>query len=252
MNWSLGNADVSTNQVWRAILPTCVRFVEATREMWNQPLRPAEYPDIHKCTRKRREEFQAGRAAARQALFELGIGACDIARGKDREPSWPPGVVGSITHSDSYCVAAAARSSAIGGLGIDTELFEKMDPNLARQVFTDNERKRYGSEMETEKLRRILTITFSAKESFFKAWFPATGIWLDFTDVEVDLGLSTGLFAIVAPKLDEPLFSFARRCIGRFGVVGDKVLTVTTFPPPYADCDRDGATHRGCSAHALR
>jgi 4'-phosphopantetheinyl transferase EntD len=35
---------------------------------------------------------------------------------------------------------------------------------------------------------------FSAKEAVFKAWSPATGRWLGFTDAELELGLD-GSFA---------------------------------------------------------
>ena len=46
----------------------------------------------------RRAEYSSGRRVAREALALLGIKNFGVAA-RGRVPMWPPGVVGSITHS---------------------------------------------------------------------------------------------------------------------------------------------------------
>lgn len=48
---------------------------------------------------KRLGEFLAGRLAAREALRPFGLAGCSVAIGAAREPLWPEGVEGSISHS---------------------------------------------------------------------------------------------------------------------------------------------------------
>ena len=54
---------------------------------------------LDKAVQKRKAEFLAGRYCARAALAQLdGSLAVNIGIGANREPLWPPGFVGSITH----------------------------------------------------------------------------------------------------------------------------------------------------------
>jgi 4'-phosphopantetheinyl transferase EntD len=43
----------------------------------------------------------------------LGLPERPIPMGRDRAPVWPEGVVGSISHSDAFCLAAVARSDRV-------------------------------------------------------------------------------------------------------------------------------------------
>lgn len=130
---------------------------------------PAE---IARSVHKRRAEFFYGRVCARAALRRLGFFDCEVAIGARREPIWPAGVVGSISHGSGLAAAAVARSEHCAGLGIDIEslITDEVGANIAAQVARTD---------EIELLRaatacsgaKALTLIFSAKESFFKASF---------------------------------------------------------------------------------
>src|SRR5437667_675103 len=118
---------------------------------------------------QRRTSFALGRAAARDALLELGLEALGIGRGTGGEPLWPDGVVGAITHSGDLAIAVVGRSADFAGLGIDVE---QQSPGLsaraARLVCTPTE-SGWVDEVPSSNRRTML---FSAKEAVFKALFP--------------------------------------------------------------------------------
>ena len=134
----------------------------------------------------RRSEFATGRSCARLALGRLGVEACAIGVGEHREPLWPAGVVGSITHCAGYCAAAVGLTDRWLALGIDAEQRRALEPEVAALVLTDGER----AELEALASRGIDVppiAIFSIKEAVFKAWWPLTRGWLEFADVDVSL-----------------------------------------------------------------
>ena len=84
----------------------CMRVQDAAPDVLE-----AERPIVKKAVEKRRREFSAGRTCARQALRELGCADAPIVHNQNGAPLWPPGIVGSITHSNTYAAAVAADSS---------------------------------------------------------------------------------------------------------------------------------------------
>lgn len=127
---------------------------------------------IRRSMPKRQAEFFFGRLAARLALADVGLPACEVPIGPGRAPVWPTGCVGSITHHDTLAVAAAiARGSH--GLGIDVERIvdEGESAEALRAVaFDSQELALIGDEAATGIAPlHALTLAFSAKESFFKA-----------------------------------------------------------------------------------
>ena len=79
---------------------------------------------------KRIQEFAAGRLCARRALGEFGRRGFPIPVARDRQPFWPAGVVGSITHTAGLCAAVVAERSRLAALGVDTELGGAVKPEL--------------------------------------------------------------------------------------------------------------------------
>ncbi len=59
--------------------------------------------------------------------------------GSYREPLWPRGIVGSLTHCEGYCAVVAAREERVAGLGVDAELGGELDPDLIPLVCTSAE-----------------------------------------------------------------------------------------------------------------
>ena len=136
-----------------------------------------------KAVAKRRREFAWGRSAAHCALQRIGVPWSPILKGKNNEPLWPPGVVGSISHTDQLAIAAVARCQHYAGIGIDIEWSQrKISLSIADRICLPAEKA--WVESCGDPLARLLML-FSAKESVFKAFFPIARIFLGFTDAEL-------------------------------------------------------------------
>ncbi len=133
----------------------------------------------------RANEFAAGRAAARLALAGLGRPPAPIPVGDHRQPQWPAGVRGSISHDEEVAVAAVADAADCSGIGIDVIAADAVDDELWGTVLSTRERAVVVTSREPA---GAATAVFASKEAVFKALFPLTGRWLDFCDVEVVLG----------------------------------------------------------------
>ncbi|ACO79482.1 4-phosphopantetheinyl transferase protein [Azotobacter vinelandii CA] len=121
---------------------------------------------------KRQAEYLAGRLCARQALQRLTGTPGVPAVGEDRAPQWPAGVVGSITHGDGWAAALVGRADAWSGLGLDTELLLPAERarHLAEHILTPAELGRLSGTPEAQAW--LTSLTFSLKESLFKALYP--------------------------------------------------------------------------------
>ncbi|MGB5351800.1 MAG: 4'-phosphopantetheinyl transferase superfamily protein [Polyangiales bacterium] len=132
------------------------------------------------------EQFTAGRVCSRLALGRLGVAATTpILRGDDRAPIWPPGFTGSISHTDTWCAAAVARTEDIRALGIDLESATPLKEALLKRVCTPKERE-WLHELPTPGVTG--KIVFSAKEAVYKCQYPLSNQFLGFHAVEVELG----------------------------------------------------------------
>ncbi|TCD23863.1 4'-phosphopantetheinyl transferase superfamily protein [Pseudomonas sp. IC_126] len=135
---------------------------------------------------KRRTEFLAGRICAYEALRRV-TGVPGIpAVGEDRSPCWPTGVVGSITHGAGWAAVVAARSDHWRGLGLDVE---KLLPvtradRLAGEILTPRELEGYAALDDSQRALRV-TLTFSLKESLFKALYPLVKTRFYFQEAEL-------------------------------------------------------------------
>jgi 4'-phosphopantetheinyl transferase EntD len=165
----------------------------------------------------RQREFLRGRACARQALTKLGVDAASIGRGAHREPLWPAGIVGSITHCLGYVAAAVARADVVAALGIDAEPHAPIAADVLAQVASIDERAHLAALPIGVAWDRVL---FSAKESVYKAWFPLTARWLDFTDAVVTIDPDAGTF-IAQLRVPSPRVPF----LGRFTITADHIVT---------------------------
>jgi 4'-phosphopantetheinyl transferase EntD len=161
------------------LMPAGVAVADATGPLPGEALLPEEEPLVAKAVGKRRAEFTTVRTCARIALAELGIPPGPLLSGPKREPLWPAGIVGSITHCDGYRAVAVARAEQLASVGIDAE------PHLA---LPDGILERVTLPREVTALRRLPAgvhwdrLLFSAKESVYKTWFPLARRWLGFED----------------------------------------------------------------------
>jgi 4'-phosphopantetheinyl transferase EntD len=191
---------------------------------------PGEEDPIASATEGRRREFAEGRRCAREAMAKLGLAPVAIGTGPRREPLWPAGVVGAITHCRGFRAAAVARATDVDGLGIDAEPHEGLPPGVRELVVAE------GDEVMLRGLAAAAPgthwdrVLFSAKESVYKAWFPLTGRWLGFEDASLTILPDTGTFVariqVDGTRTDgrPPL----RELAGRFAVADGFILTALT------------------------
>lgn len=176
------------------LLPASVVTVEAYGD--EEPVKAALYPEeeavVARAVDKRRREFAVVRSCARRAMDKLGVPAQPILPGERGAPTWPAGLVGSMTHCDGYSAAALVRAADLASLGIDAEPHQTLPEGVLAAV---------ALPAEAERLRRLADdhpgvhwdrLLFSAKESVYKAWFPLTGVWLDFTEADIDVFIDPG------------------------------------------------------------
>ena len=220
------------------LLPEAVRWAESatapSRRIPEPPPHPAEallFPEELEHAARfapvRRAEFAAVRACARAALGELGFAPGPILPGPRREPIWPEGVRGSMTHCEGYCAAAVALCADLLSLGIDAEVNRSLPGDVLGYVTRPAERT-----MLADLARRAPigvswdTLLFSAKESVYKTWFPLTRSWLGFEEAEVVLdpgGTFTARLLVPAGPLPELLR-------GRWAAADGLVATAVAVP----------------------
>jgi 4'-phosphopantetheinyl transferase EntD len=153
-----------------------------------------EWAVVDNAVAARRAEFAAGRVCARRALAELGVPPTPILSGPAREPLWPDGVVGSITHCAGYRGAAVARSIDVATIGIDAEPHEPLPDGLIDVVGLAEERSQLAALSAARSGTRWDRLLFCAKESVYKAWFPLTGRWLEFEDAVITFATDESSF----------------------------------------------------------
>ena len=159
---------------------------------------------------RRCREFAAGRNLARQLLAQAGLPVRPIGRGPGRAPQWPPGVVGSITHSGEFAAAAVAPADRLWSVGLDLEDPGRMHARLAEAVLTAPELACYRTLPEAE-ARTFAATAFSVKEAFFKLQYPLTGLRPGFADAALSRG-ADGCYRLRAPAPFGELTPQLRRC----------------------------------------
>ena len=118
---------------------------------------------VGNATAKRRREFTETRLLAHEALRRIGHDG-PILKGSDGEPLWPSGIVGSLSHCPSLCVAAVVSAERIRAVGVDVDDSDGLSDGIMRFVFSSEELAslRMASSVE----RRA---AFCAKEAASKA-----------------------------------------------------------------------------------
>ena len=127
---------------------------------------------LQRSVAKRQAEYLAGRVCARAALRQLDGRDYVPGTHEDRSPIWPTGIHGSITHGKGWAAAVVATDGDTHGLGLDQEplLDEARAERLAGEILTPAELQR----LDHSQLGLAVTLTFSLKESLFKALYPLT------------------------------------------------------------------------------
>lgn len=211
------------------IVPRGVAVAEVFDHRYDScPLLPAEEAAVSLAGPKRRGEFAAVRACARRALAEAGLPAGPIVPGPSGAPAWPAGVTGSMTHCAGYRGCAVGPAEQFLAIGVDAEPHRPLPDGVLAMVAGSRERTALAGYATAVAEVCWDTILFSAKESVFKAWFPATGRWLGFRDAELGID-QAGTFTARLPgpaAAGAPVTAYR----GRWAVGRGLVVTAVVVP----------------------
>jgi len=214
--------------VIEVVLPPPVAVAERFDDAEPVTLYAEEAAAVSRAVPKRRQEYATVRLCAREALAAIGVPPVPLVPGERGAPAWPAGVVGSMTHCAGYRAAAVARAADVAALGVDAE------PDLP---LPDGVRDLVASADELAALpaaggpcwERLL---FCAKEALYKAWFPLTRRWLDFTEAEVRIapdGTFTARVTVPGARLGGRVLTGFD---GRWHAAGGLLLAAVVVPPP--------------------
>ena len=220
------------------ILPAAVACAEAFDDPPDAVLYPQEEAVLSRAVDKRRREFRTVRHCARQALRKLGLPPVAVLPGEHREPLWPSGVVGSMTHCAGYRAAALACSRDMLTVGIDAEPHQPLPADVLGVIALAKEKIQICELTAAHGALHWDRILFCAKETVYKAWFPLMQRWLGFHDAAVTIApntlnptegaFSARLLVSVPPIVGQPLTEFLGRWLVRNRLVIAAIATPAT------------------------
>lgn len=144
---------------------------------------------LNSAAQRRLATFAAGRYCGTCAAEDVtGLRAFELPIGESGAPVWPVGLTGSISHTDSLAIAAVARGAGVAGIGIDYEpvVSHEVADEIEKLVFADRREAQVGRGLEFGmSWPQLATLTFSAKESLYKALRPLVGRFFEFHDARL-------------------------------------------------------------------
>lgn len=175
---------------------------------------------------KRHREFAAGRAAAHQAMAQVGHAPTAIPVGKNRAPVWPDGLVGSISHTHSCAMAVVAKPNPVGpervrGLGIDVEEDKPLANDLWPAICSAQEQDWLRAQTNPGQMAKVI---FSAKEAAYKCQFILSARYYGFDGMELTIDVAQASFA-ARFCADQPPFSCGEFIHGRFAIGAGLIVT---------------------------
>ncbi|OPA99389.1 4'-phosphopantetheinyl transferase [Pseudomonas fluorescens] len=185
---------------------------------------------IQRSVAKRQAEFLAGRLCARAALQQLDHLDCVPAIGEDRAPVWPGHISGSITHSTGHAAAIVGHKAQWRGLGMDLEnsLSLERAERLAGEILTADELQRMAL-VPREQIALVVTLTFSVKESLFKALYPIVQKRFYFEHAEVVEWSESGRVRLRLLTDLSAEWCYGKELEGQFAVEGEQLLSLVAI-----------------------
>lgn len=196
------------------------------------------YYDIHfpelltNAAIRRKAEYLTGRIAAKYALNDLGYSNFILHSGLQREPLWPNGVIGSISHTHQQALAVATLPSKeiLHGIGVDIEI--PVTSEMAESIWSEIISPTEFIWLHTHPIPFSLafTITFSAKESLFKMLYPTVRHYFDFLSariVAINIGSNSFTLQLVTNLSPELKAGYCFR--GTFYNKENAIVTVIGF-----------------------
>ncbi|NMZ03434.1 4'-phosphopantetheinyl transferase superfamily protein [Pseudomonas proteolytica] len=185
---------------------------------------------IQRSVAKRQAEFLAGRLCARSALQQLEGLDFIPAIGEDRAPVWPSHISGSITHSTGHAAAIVGHKAQWRGLGMDLENLLPLEraERLAGEILTPDEMQRMATGPR-EQVAQLVTLTFSAKESLFKALYPIVQKRFYFEHAEVVEWSDSGFLLLRLLTDLSSEWCYGKELEGQFAVNDGQLLSLVAI-----------------------
>ncbi|NMZ07204.1 4'-phosphopantetheinyl transferase family protein [Pseudomonas proteolytica] len=185
---------------------------------------------IQRSVAKRQAEFLAGRLCARSALQQLEGLDFIPAIGEDRAPVWPSHISGSITHSTGHAAAIVGHKAQWRGLGMDLENLLPLEraERLAGEILTPDEMQRMATGPR-EQVAQLVTLTFSAKESLFKALYPIVQKRFYFEHAEVVEWSDSGFLRLRLMTDLSSEWCYGKELEGQFAVDDGQLLSLVAI-----------------------
>ena len=213
------------------LLPNSVTVVEGPVTAGTDGLWPEEVGHVVNAVPKRRQEFATGRRYAHRALKILDVPLGALLASRDRSPLWPPGVTGSITHTDRYCAVAIARTTEVAAIGIDVEDVTRFNLDLLSHVLSPREITANLAGFGPDRRQQHGAAMFSAKEALYRFLRGVTTVQLTFRDCEIAFDQGSDHFQVELLAEAGP-FASGHRFTGRYTFAGDLVATAIILPRP--------------------
>ncbi|WP_306323413.1 MULTISPECIES: 4'-phosphopantetheinyl transferase [unclassified Streptomyces] len=170
------------------IVPPGIAVAESFGDLPDARLFPAEEAGVRGALDGRRREYTTVRHLARIAMRELAVPPAAVPPGARREPLWPAGIVGSMTHCAGYRAAALGRADRHAAIGVDAEPHRPLPPGVLARIASRAEPPRLARLAERRPDVHWDCVLFSAKEAVYKAWFALTGSGLAAREADVGFG----------------------------------------------------------------
>lgn len=133
---------------------------------------------------KRRAEYLSGRAMALAAMALLDHPPTPVTTEPGHAPFWPKGLAGSLSHARGRCACLLSRDTN-HSYGVDTEAIASGRSLNAILAETLNATERDRISQGVLPPATNATLTFSAKETLFKALYPRVGHHFGFDAAEL-------------------------------------------------------------------
>ncbi len=146
------------------------------------PLSRKEFQAVRRAIPKREVEYRTGRFLIKKLLDISQFNTdTNLYKKNNGAPNWPAGIIGSITHSGSICIAAISNTNTFSGIGLDLEQGEFRRNDEKYLAHYDELHSYPGHLNYTAKLR----VVFSCKEAIFKSLERVLVEPVDFKDVAI-------------------------------------------------------------------
>jgi len=139
--------------------------------------------------------------------------------------------VGSISHCEGLCAAVVAPRDELTCLGFDVELSDPLPDDITRLIYSAEEAEHFAG-LPAFPGFTWGKLAFSAKEAFFKSYYPPAKEYLDFLDAAVSFSLQSenmGQFSISIRHKFKPFFGQESRFIGRWFARNELICTGVTL-----------------------